>query len=197
MGPRDIRYVQANFLPLSELVDRAGHDIAVVSTLIDDGLLPQPSYVLPDGTGMFPADHLAMWESGDATTDLSKRFRLRYESAAATRNVAFAEEEVEEAWIDYLTGMYGVCLKHATPETILDKGIRTERIETLLAKPCPDDPGWLSSLHEAVDGLDALERPFTGFDRRRFGGPTSRDRLITAVRHKYPQTGRGSLARPA
>jgi hypothetical protein len=38
----------------------------------------------------------------------------------------------------------------------------------------------------AVDALDAIEQPFPHYDRHRFGGPTSRDRLITATRERHP-----------
>ena len=187
VGPRDIRYVQANYLPLPELTGRAGRDRAEVEALIDEGLLPRPSYVLPDGTGMFPPDYFTMWDAAGTLADLPKQFRVGYQAAATARRVPLAHDEVDQAWIDYLTGIYGVCLKQVTPQTILDKGIQTERIETLLAHPWHDDLGWLSALRAAVDALDTLVRPFTGFDRRRFGHPTSRDRLITAVRRSYPQ----------
>ena len=35
-----------------------------------------------------------------------------------------------------------------------------------------------------MDALDALEKPFASFDRKRFG-PVSRDRCITAVRERF------------
>src|SRR5438093_571883 len=37
-----------------------------------------------------------------------------------------------------------------------------------------------------VDEIRALEPPFAPYDRLRFGGPVSRDRLITAPRRRYP-----------
>ncbi|WP_418608153.1 DUF6058 family natural product biosynthesis protein [Georgenia sp. SUBG003] len=37
-------------------------------------------------------------------------------------------------------------------------------------------------LAAAVDRLDELEPPFTGYDRKRFGGPTSRQVWIDDVR---------------
>ncbi|MCO6000249.1 DUF6058 family natural product biosynthesis protein [Actinoallomurus rhizosphaericola] len=187
MGARDIRYVKARYLPLRDVANAAGRDLAEVKALIDAGLLPQPSYVLPDGTGMFPPDYLALWDAAGDVTELPELFRVRYQSAAAARHVALGDDEIDQAWRDYLTGEYGVCLISVTPETILDKGIQTERIEALLAEPHPNDLEWRDRLHAAVDALDALERPFTGFDRRRFGHPTSRDRLITAVRRAYPK----------
>ncbi|MEU5663220.1 DUF6058 family natural product biosynthesis protein [Streptomyces longwoodensis] len=40
--------------------------------------------------------------------------------------------------------------------------------------------------HTLVDELDILERSFTAYDRLRFGGPTSRDTCIDAVRARFP-----------
>ncbi|MGH3094268.1 MAG: DUF6058 family natural product biosynthesis protein, partial [Gaiellaceae bacterium] len=49
------------------------------------------------------------------------------------------------------------------------------------------DELWQAGLRRAVDELDELERPFAPhYDRARFGAPSSRDRLITAVREAYP-----------
>jgi len=37
------------------------------------------------------------------------------------------------------------------------------------------------------NALDALERPFAAYDRERFGGLSSRDRLINATRGHFPK----------
>ena len=60
-------------------------------------------------------------------------------------------------------------------------------IAALLTAPRPLDQSWSLALLGAVDALDAIERPFAGYDRERFGGPTSRDRLITATRQRFPE----------
>ena len=45
------------------------------------------------------------------------------------------------------------------------------RIEELLEARGNADPHWASALRDAVDELDALERPFApDYDRLRFGG---------------------------
>lgn len=59
-------------------------------------------------------------------------------------------------------------------------------ITALLASPATAEDGWRVALRAAVDALDAIERPFARYDRDRFGGPSSRDRLITATRERYP-----------
>jgi hypothetical protein len=70
-----------------------------------------------------------------------------------------------------------------TPENIVRKGELIAQIEGLLARLDADvQAKW--DLRTAVDELDALERPFTGFDRRRFDRATSRDRYVTAVRRR-------------
>ncbi|MFF8929785.1 DUF6058 family natural product biosynthesis protein [Streptomyces longwoodensis] len=42
-------------------------------------------------------------------------------------------------------------------------------------------------LHTLADELDTLEPAFTPYDRLRFGGPTSRDTCIDAVRARFPR----------
>lgn len=42
------------------------------------------------------------------------------------------------------------------------------------------------AINVLADELDALEPPFAPYDRLRFGGPVSRDRLIDDVRARYP-----------
>ena len=44
----------------------------------------------------------------------------------------------------------------------------------------------VESLAEAVDALDALERPFTDYDRARWDY-TSRGLYVTAMRERYPE----------
>ena len=66
------------------------------------------------------------------------------------------------------------------------KGSLMTAISALLARPQPAMESWRVALRGAVDALDALERPFARHDRERFGGPTSRDRLITATRTRFP-----------
>jgi Family of unknown function (DUF6058) len=162
----DIAYVRAAFRPLdpskAELVER--------------GLLPRPTYVLPDGTPMVPATHAALLND-----DPPARFRERYLAAGGR------PEDVEEELEAWLSGEYGVCLRDPSPEAIVAKGALMTAIGALLAAPKPDDDSWRGALRGAVDALDALEQPFAAHDRERFGGPVSRDRLITAPRERFPE----------
>jgi Family of unknown function (DUF6058) len=149
--------------------------------LVEQGVLPRATYVLPDGTPMVPADHEALVDDAGSDPDMvATRFRDRF--IAAGGDPAQAEEE-HEAW---LSGEYGACLKATTPEAIVAKGALMTAITALVAAPVPTDDNWCAALRSAVDALDFLERPFARYDRDRFGGPVSRDRLITATRERFP-----------
>jgi Family of unknown function (DUF6058) len=168
----DIAYVKRAFRPMD----------AEVHTLVERGVLPRATYVLPDGTPMVPSDHLALLEdvNGDPG-GVAQAFRDRF--IAAGGNPADADDE-HAAW---LTGEYGACLLTTTPEAIVTKGALMTAISALLIAPRPADHSWCLALRAAVDALDAIERPFAAYDRERFGGPTSRDRLITATRQRFPE----------
>ena len=84
-----------------------------------------------------------------------------------------------------MSGLY-VCLRNWRPENMRRKDELVELVSTQLERPEPDDREWLERLHALVDELDALEPPFAPYDRLRFGGPVSRDRLVTAPRRDYP-----------
>ena len=156
MTPEDIAYVRVNFRPLED------------AELVQRRVLPQATYVLPDGTPMVPQTHGAV---------TAGHFRERFIAAGGR------PDEVEEELEAWLGGGYGACLRDPSPETIVAKGALMSAIGALLARPAPDD----AALRAAVDALDALERPFAACDRERFGGSTSRDRLITEPRARFPQ----------
>lgn len=158
MTPDDIAYVRAEFRPLDP----------AAAELVERGVLPRAAYVLPDGTPMVPETHAVM---------PADQFRERF--LAAGGRAEDAEEELE-AW---LGGGYGACLRDPSPEAIVAKGALMTAIGALLARAEPGD----AALRCAVDALDALERPFAAYDRERFGGPVSRDRLITAPRGRFPE----------
>jgi Family of unknown function (DUF6058) len=184
LSDADVGYIRSGFVALGELCRQVSRDPVVVRAQIEASLLPRASYVLDDGTEMVPPDYFELADEAGGADRLRERFVERYERAAA------AEPDVpanaEEEWKAYLSGEYGVCLNHVSPETIVRKSALICRIERLLGEPRPDDSEWGGRLRAAVDELDALERQFAAFDRLRFGGPSSRDRLITATRAAYP-----------
>lgn len=167
----DLEYVRANFRPMSD----------TARPLVERGILPRATYVLPDGTPVVPLDHEALLEeAGGDPEAVTARFRDRF--LAAGGDPAEADDE-HAAW---LSGEYGACLRATTPEAIVAKGALMGAITALLARPAPTDSGWCGATRAAVDALDALERPFARYDRERFGGPVSRDRLVTATHQRFP-----------
>jgi Family of unknown function (DUF6058) len=166
----DIAYVRASFEPMGDRV----------RSLVERGVLPRATYVLPDGTPMVPADHAALLDDAGGDPDaIVVRFHERFVAAGGDPEEA---DEEHEAW---LSGEYGACLHSTTPEAIVAKDALMAAIQALLARPAADE-GWGAALRGAVDALDALERPFAKWDRERFGSPSSRDRLITATRERFP-----------
>jgi hypothetical protein len=180
-GPDDLPYLRTHFVALEELARAHGRDPDGVRAAAASGLLPAPAYVLADGTELVAPDHFALADAAGGEARLPGWFAEAYARAAAGEPAA---DPPEEAWRDYLSGQYAICLRSVTPETIVRKSVLIPRIEELLAAPDEGDPAWREALREAVDALDALERPFAPCDR--VEGPVSRDRLITAVRERYP-----------
>ncbi len=128
-----------------------------------------------------PSDYFDLVERAGGPEGLRELFLERYRAAGGR------VEDAEEEWGAYLSGEYGVCLHSVTPESIVRKAELMARVEELLADELAEDAAWRSALREAVDALDALERPFAPhYDRLRFGAPSSRDRLITATRKRFP-----------
>ena len=168
----DLDYVRASFRPMDD----------AVRPLVERGVLPLATYVLPDGTPMVPADHAALLDdAGGEPEAIAREFRERFIAAGGEPGAA---DDEHAAW---LSGEYGACLHTTTPEAIVAKSALITAITALLAKPRTEDDDWRIALRAAVDALDALERPFASYDRDRFGGPSSRDRFITATRERFPQ----------
>lgn len=174
MTAADVAYVEANYVSLEEACAGRAETPEQVRTLAAAGKLPQPSYVLPDGTEMVPADYFVIADAG------REAFEREFLAAGGS------PDEVLEEWDGYLSGAYGVCLNLQTPANIVRKEALVKAISGLLAAPEPEERGWRARLRTAVDELDALERPFAPeYDRARWG-PSSRDRCITAPRERYP-----------
>jgi Family of unknown function (DUF6058) len=167
----DVAYVQASFVAMDE----------AIRPLVERGVLPHATYVLPDGTPMVPPDHAALLADAGGDPDaVAARFRERFVAAGGDPQ---AVDEEHQAW---LSGEYGACLWQTTPEAIVAKSGLMATISALLLARREDDERWRAALRRAVDALDAIERPFARYDRERFGGPSSRDRLITATRQHFP-----------
>lgn len=179
---QDIAYVKESFRPMDESS----------RPLVERGILPQATYVLPDGTAMVPDDHAQLLQEADGDPGaVAHSFRARFMFAGGH------PEELDREYKAWLSGEYGACLYSTTPEAIVAKSALISAIEALLAGPAPRRGWWCGALQAAVDALDSLERQFTEYDRQRYGGPTSRDRLITATRERFPEIwSRHAAARP-
>ena len=103
MTAADVAYVEANYLSFEEACAGRPEALEQVRAVAAAGQLPQPSYVLPDGTEMVPADYFAI---ADAGRDVFER-----EFLAA----GGSPDEVDAEWDGYRSGAYGVCLKEQTP----------------------------------------------------------------------------------
>lgn len=139
--------------------------------------LPAPSYWDCDGYAYVPHDY-ELQESD------YQCFIARASAEISRLGVPYDMQWVEDAWESYWNGIYGICLKSATPENIVRKNALIDRIESMLASE-PKDESWRASLLQTVDELDALERPFCAYDRAFFGRPVSRDTYVDDVRRRY------------
>jgi len=178
----DIEYIRANYRRLEKLCLESGQDLAEVHRLIRATQLPAPSYVLPGGDEMVPQDYFQLVNEAGGPERLRDEFERRYRESGGT------EHELASDWEGYMEGVYGVCLRQVSPETIVRKSELVTSIEGLLAEAKPEDAGWQSRLRQEVQELDRLEREFSpDYDRSRFGTPPSRDRLIAVAHERYSE----------
>jgi hypothetical protein len=175
MTAEDHAYVSEWFVPVEELAAAASLDVDQVRRLQLANRLPLPSYILGDGTQMVAPDLLELAQEAGGFDALPGWFAQQWESPV---------DAVRE-WDNYVSGLY-VCLRSWRPENMRRKDELVELISAQLEQPDRDNREWLERLHALIDELDALEPPFAPYDRVRFGGPVSRDRLITAPRRDYP-----------
>jgi hypothetical protein len=186
----DLDYLRVNYLTLEQVCAERPESPEEIRPLIAQGRLPKPSYVLDDGTGMFPADYFRFVDEAGGPESLRARFAERLEAAGG-------RDELALHWESYMDGIYGVCLWDVTPETITRKAKLVSSISELLMLARPAEADWRQRLRDEVDELDALERQFTpDYDRdeARFGRKPTRDLLIDAARERYPEVFAAELA---
>ncbi|MFF9499730.1 DUF6058 family natural product biosynthesis protein [Streptomyces sp. NPDC014656] len=176
MTDADDVYVSAQFVVLEELCAGHGRDVDEVRRLMLGGRLPLPGYLRSDGAEMVPADLFALADGAGGAEVLEAWFTAHWADPA----IGKAE------WNAYLSGQY-VCLHSVTPATIQRKEHLTAAIGAAANEPDAGSAPWRTRLHALVDELDALEPDFTAYDRLRFGGPTSRDTCVDAMRARFPR----------
>jgi hypothetical protein len=181
----DVAYVETEFRTLDQLCADRAETPEQVRELIDGGTLPAPSYVLPDGRELFPPDYFELVDAAGGPARLRDHFVQQHRAASSALGLTGIDPEGD--WRSYLSGEQGATLRELTPEAMVEKAALVTRIDTLVAEPAPDDEGWRDQLAGAVDDLDELLRPFTDYDRQRWGG-TSRDSHITGVRARFLST---------
>ncbi|MEU6596031.1 DUF6058 family natural product biosynthesis protein [Streptomyces flaveolus] len=176
MTDADDAYVSAQFVALEDLCAVHGRETDEVRRLMLEQRLPLPGYLRSDGAEMVPADLFALADEAGGVDLLEAWFTSHWADPVTGK----AE------WNAYLSGQY-VCLHSVTPATIQ----RKDHLTTAIAAAANElDAGSARSaerLHALVDELDALEPAFTSYDRLRFGGPTSRDTCIDAMRARFPR----------
>jgi hypothetical protein len=185
----DLEYLRANYLTLEQVCARRPESPEKIRALIAKGRFPKPSYVLDDGTDMFPADYFRFVDEAGGPDALRALFAERLEAAGA--------DDLDLHWRSYMDGIYGVCLWDVTPETIARKAKLVSSISELLMLARPAEADWRERLGDDVEELDALERQFTpDYDRdeARFGRKPTRDLLIAAARERHPEVFAAELA---
>ena len=180
---RDLAYIRSEFIDLEDLSSERGASPDDVRRQIVAGRLPRPSYVLDEGVEMVPADYFVLADEAGGPESLREHFQARFVAAGGSA------AEAEDEWQWYLSGIYGICLREVTPETIFRKGALVSSLERLLDAPQPEEPAWRRQLRAEVDELDTLERQFSpDYDRSgRFPVAPSRDRLIARARSDFPE----------
>jgi len=164
MTAADDAYVTEHYATLGEVTDGRPETPDELRGHMLAGRLPMASYVRSDGAEMVHRDYLELPDKHGLDA-LPEVFGAEYAS--------------------YIKGQY-VCLKSVTPANMRRKSHLVDHIEALVADARPGDADWCADLRSSADELDALEPPFTAYDRLRFGGPVSRDRCIDAVRRDFP-----------
>lgn len=176
MTDADDAYVSAQFVSLGELCAVHGRDSDAVRRLMLGQRLPLPGYLRSDGAEMVPADLFALADEAGGVDLLEAWFTAHWADPIAGKT----------EWNSYLSGQY-VCLRSVTPAAIQRKDYLTTAISSAADEPDAGSAQWAEQLHALIDELDALEPAFTAYDRLRFGGPTSRDTCIAAMRARFPR----------
>jgi hypothetical protein len=181
-------------LSFAELCAGRGEDPAEISRLIDEGLLPQPSYMV-DGIRMFPSDYFRLYHEAGGVTELRDLLERRYRAAAAPHAHLASPEAVDQAWQAYLGGIWGICLR-VTPELVVRKQVLVDSLSRLLALSRPQSPQWRQQVRAQVTELDQIEREFApDYDRADWNErPPTRDLLIRTAHERFPEVFAGEHA---
>jgi hypothetical protein len=182
----DLAYLADNYVRLADLCEGRAETPVEVERLIARGQLPKPSYVLDDGTGLFPTEYFALPDEAGGVARLEGHFRARHVQAWATANAGSVTTDAD--WHAYLEGTHGVCLREVTPEAIVRKSMLVSSLCELLMLARPRSEDWREAVRDQVGELDRLERGFApDYERAEWNerAPT-RDLLVRFARRRYP-----------
>lgn len=166
MTPDDETYAREHFVPVAD-PETLGEIAA--------GRLPLPAYLLPDGTPMVPRELAETLEWAGGTAALHDWWRGWYAESE--------QAEFEDDWAAFMSGQC-VCLKTQRPGPMRRKRrfVAQARTAAQALRADPRDHLARGSLGEALDQLDDLLLPMTGWDRVRFGEAPVRERLVEELR---------------
>jgi hypothetical protein len=134
----DIAYLRADYVTLVVLCADRPETPEEVERLIEQGLLPRPSYVLDDGTGFFPRDYFRLADEAGGPSELRTAFAARYRAAWGLEQA----DELEQVGQTYLGGVWGICLRDVTPETIARKNALVSSLCELMVLARPNSHDW-------------------------------------------------------
>ncbi len=97
-----------------------------------DPKLPTPSYYDVDGRAYVPFDY----EEQEA---VYTRFESRARAEMERLGTKYEDNWFADAWASYWDGIYGICLKKATPEHIVRKSWLMQNISSLVDTPYADE----------------------------------------------------------
>jgi hypothetical protein len=187
LSDADVAYIVSNYCTLESICSDRPEPVEEICHFIGEHLLPAPSYVLDEGTSMFPADYFALVDEAGGMDQLRDHFAARYR--AASEPELGHVDRLDQDWKAYMDGIYGVCLRQVSPETIVRKAVLVTSLCELLTLTRPGDPDWQLELRSQVEELDAIEREFApDYDRGPGQSrPPTRDLLIRAARERFPE----------
>jgi hypothetical protein len=185
LSAADVAYVTGDFVTLTGACAGRPETPGDVRRLMEARRLPRATYVLADATELVPHDYFSLADDAGGLDALPGWFARRLGQELVARGLDASAERIATEWDGYLSGEYGACLRRVSPEGIAEKARLMAAIEAAIASPRTGDAGWRSALRRDVDRLDGMLRAFAAWDRQRFGGPVSRDRLVTAVRVRF------------
>jgi hypothetical protein len=113
----------------------------------------------PMAGGVVPADYLSLVDEAGGIAELRAHVEGRYVIAADTFGAIAGPDELDEAWADYLAGVWQERLIEPIPENVVREARLMAAVEYLLAAPKPEDWRWCDRLRARADHLMSLTRP--------------------------------------